>query len=57
VLRLIQYLGSVDSPHAGAQNIDMLRKDFKQFFMQYDARRGKDFCETFPNLADWYNTL
>lgn len=55
--RLIKYLGTVDSPHAGAGSIDILKKDFKNFYMQYDQRRDKNFTETFPLLAEWYNTL
>jgi len=35
----------------------ILQRDFKNFYQQYDQRRGKDFCATFPALADWYNTL
>jgi pyruvate-formate lyase-activating enzyme len=31
--------------------------DFKQFYQQYDQRRGKDFKYTFTQLTDWYNTL
>jgi hypothetical protein len=57
ILRLIQYLSVVETPHSNAQNIDTLRQDFKQFFMQYDQRRGKNFVKTFPNLADWYLSL
>jgi hypothetical protein len=25
--------------------------------MQYDIRRNKNFVETFPEIADWYNSL
>jgi pyruvate-formate lyase-activating enzyme len=55
--RLIKYLGTVDTPHSGAGSVDILRKDFKNFYMQYDQRRDKNFTETFPPLAEWYNTL
>ena len=57
VLRLIQYLNTVETPHSGAQSVDILVQDFKRFFEQYDQRRNKDFCKTFPNLAAWYNSL
>ena len=33
------------------------QKDFKNFYQQYDQRRSKNFCETFPELEDWYNEL
>jgi organic radical activating enzyme len=55
--RLIDYLDVVKTPHMGAAEQSILQQDFKKFFTQYDQRRGKDFCLTFPNLADWYNTL
>lgn len=55
--RLIDYLDVVKTPHMGAAEQSVLQQDFKKFFIQYDERRGKDFCLTFPNLADWYNTL
>jgi organic radical activating enzyme len=55
--RLIDYLDVVKTPHLGAAELDVLQQDFRQFYTQYDQRRGKDFCATFPALADWYNTL
>jgi hypothetical protein len=57
VQRLIDYLDVVKTPHAGAADQSVLQQDFKKFFSQYDQRRGKNFTETFPILADWYNTL
>jgi hypothetical protein len=32
-------------------------RDFKSFFKQFDNRRGKNFTETFPELADWYSSI
>ena len=55
--RLVDYLDVVKTPHSDAFEMPKLRNDFKQFYKQYDQRRGKDFCRTFPALADWYNTL
>jgi organic radical activating enzyme len=55
--RLIDYLDVVKTPHAGAAEQSVLQKDFKNFYTQYDQRRGKDFCNTFPELASWYNSL
>jgi len=57
VERLIDYLDIVKTPHAGADEIATLQHDFKQFYRQYDLRRGKKFRETFPELTEWYNTL
>ena len=57
VTRLIDYLDVVKTPHSDAFDLPSLRNDFKQFYTQYDQRRGKDFRMTFPALADWYNTL
>ena len=55
--RLIEYLNNVDSPHSGALSREVLQRDFKNFYEQYDQRRGKDFRHTFPQLAEWYDTL
>jgi hypothetical protein len=55
--RLIDYLDVVKTPHSDSFEMPKLRNDFKEFYTQYDQRRGKDFRKTFPALADWYNTL
>jgi organic radical activating enzyme len=55
--RLVSYLKEVDSPHSGAMTNSILQRDFKNFYEQYDQRRGKDFRHTFPQLANWYDTL
>jgi hypothetical protein len=57
IQRLIDYLDVVKTPHSDAFDMPKLHNDFKQFFTQYDQRRGKNFATTFPKLADWYNTL
>ena len=55
--RLVDYLRTVDSPHSGALSQEILQRDFKNFYQQYDQRRGKDFRHTFPQLTEWYDTL
>jgi hypothetical protein len=55
--RLVKYLRAVDSPHNGALSKEILQRDFKNFYEQYDQRRGKDFRATFPQLVTWYDTL
>jgi len=55
--RLIHYLDQVKTPHSEAFEMPKLLNDFKQFYTQYDLRRGKDFVGTFPTLAEWYNAL
>ena len=70
--RLISYLVEVQSPHQGsvisngtldfdnqqfAHDIVSMQKDFKSFFSQYDQRRNKKFTATFPNLAEWYDSI
>ena len=55
--RLINYLDVVKTPHSDAFELDLLRKDFKSFYTQYDARRGLSFESAFPELAEWYRTL
>jgi organic radical activating enzyme len=55
--RLIDYLDVVKTPHSDAFEMPKLLNDFKQFYSQYDQRRGKDFVASFPALAGWYQTL
>lgn len=57
VQRLIDYLDVVKTPHADAFEMPKLQNDFKQFYQQYDQRRGKNFAEAFPSLENWYNSL
>ena len=57
ITRVINYLDVVKTPYENAGDVETLRSDFKSFFVQYDQRRGKNFVETFPALADWYNSL
>ena len=57
VQRLIDYLDVVKTPHLGAAEQSVLQQDFKQFYTQYDQRRGKNFTQAFPNLTEWYNSL
>jgi organic radical activating enzyme len=55
--RLVDYLDVVKTPHAGAAEQSVLQQDFKQFYTQYDNRRGKNFADAFPELTEWYNSL
>lgn len=55
--RLIDYLDVVKTPHSDAFELPKLRNDFREFYAQYDQRRGKDFSTAFPELKDWYNSL
>jgi hypothetical protein len=55
--RLIDYLDVVKTPHSDAFDMPRLHNDFKQFYTQYDQRRGKNFAATFPNLKEWYDSL
>ena len=57
VQRLIDYLDVVKTPHSDAFDMPRLHNDFRQFYQQYDKRRGKDFSNTFTNLKEWYQTL
>ena len=56
--RLIDYLDVVKTPHMQSSTEDKLHNDFKNFFHQYDIRRGKSFTDTFPEIfTDWYNSI
>jgi hypothetical protein len=52
--RLVEYLRE---PEQDPQALQVLQRDFKNFYEQYDQRRGKDFRATFPQLVEWYDTL
>lgn len=57
--RLVEYLLTSDEkPHFNTSPIDMRLNDFKQFYQQYDLRRGKSFEKTFPEeIVNWYKLL
>jgi len=55
--RLISYIDEVTEAHDQAMAQIILQRDFKNFYTQYDQRRGKNFCATFPALAEWYDTI
>ena len=57
VQRLIDYLDLVKTPHSEAFDRPKLLNDFKQFYTQYDQRRGKVFSLAFPALNPWYESL
>lgn len=57
VRRLISYLREIDSPHSNTSSIESRQRDFKNFYVQYDKRRSKNFVETFPELRDWYENI
>jgi organic radical activating enzyme len=55
--RLLNYISEVDEAHKEAMSQSILQRDFKNFYMQYDQRRGKNFTEAFPSLSEWYTKL
>ena len=58
--RLIDYLDVVKTPHQDSSPRDVLERDFKRFFTQYDQRRGKNFRRTFadvPALMQWFDGI
>jgi organic radical activating enzyme len=55
--RLIDYLDVVKTPHSDAFDRPKLHNDFREFYRQYDQRRSKNFVQTFPRLAQWYQSL
>jgi hypothetical protein len=57
VQRLIDYLDIVKTPHSEAFDRPRLLNDFKQFYTQYDQRRGKVFDLAFPALKPWYDSI
>jgi hypothetical protein len=56
--RLVEYLRTVDSPHTGASSKEQLARDFKNFYTQYDSRRGKNMRKVWPQqLLDWVDSI
>ena len=55
--RLIDYLDVVKTPHSDAFDMPKLHNDFKQFYLQYDQRRSKNFSDAFPSLKDFYGSI
>jgi organic radical activating enzyme len=51
--RLINYLRE---PVTGPE-LPRMQNDFKQFYTQYDQRRGKNFTQTFPELKEFYEQI
>jgi hypothetical protein len=57
ISRLIEYLDVVKTPHRNTADRELLEHDFKIFYEQYDARRNFNFKETFPRLAEFYDSI
>jgi len=55
--RLIDYLKENHNQLGPPDYVGKLQQDFKSYYTQFDKRRGKNFTETFPELAGWYNGL
>ena len=52
--RFQEYVANGPNP-AERLNIQQVRKDFVTFVDEYDRRRRKDFCKTFPELTEFYH--
>lgn len=58
IVRLLDYIEVVERGHQTTEfNKSLQFHDFKSFYEQYDKRRGKNFKETFPELAEWYDSI
>lgn len=55
--RLVEYLEKQSDPHRRTSTMLSREQDFRSFYEQYDQRRGKNFVDTFPQLAAWYNGI
>ena len=56
--RLIDYIEVVNRGHNTTEmDMEMQFHDFKSFYSQYDIRRNKNFQATFPEIADWYDSI
>ena len=58
VTRVIEFMDKAIRTPPSEEVLKKRHNDFKSFYTQYDARRGKDFRATFdPIIVDWYDTL
>jgi hypothetical protein len=57
VERLVDYLSNTKDNFRQENELSALRKEFREFYTQYDRRRKKDFTFTFPELTTWYRSL
>jgi hypothetical protein len=60
--RLIAYMEKVTEGHSVQElsSLETRERDFRNFYAQYDRRRGKNFVETFadwPELVEWYESI
>jgi hypothetical protein len=56
--RLIDYLDIIKTPHKNVINMGQQHLDLKNFYTQYDIRRGKDFRATFPQeFVDFFDSI
>jgi sulfatase maturation enzyme AslB (radical SAM superfamily) len=56
--RLIDYLDVIKTPHKNVKDPEQNKRDFKQFYSQYDIRRAKNFRETFPiEFVEWFDSI
>ena len=52
--RFQEYIAAGPNPQERL-NIKQVRKDFVSYVDEYDKRRNKNFCKTFPELEEFYN--
>ena len=51
-LRVVKYMETAEYP---LEKMWQGKRDFFNWFTEYDRRRGTDFIKTFPELVDFYN--
>ena len=52
--RFQEYIAAGPNPQERL-NIQQVRKDFVSYVDEYDIRRSRNFCKTFPELETFYN--
>ena len=60
IKRTIAYIREVQTGHSHTSSIESRERDFRSFHLQYDARRGKNFYETFDqehDLVEWFKQI
>lgn len=56
--RFLQYLALEDGPTAQVENVDKLQADLKNFLVQYDRRRGKNYSKVLSTpLVEWLDSI
>ncbi len=47
----------MNSMHSNVEEINLLQRQFKEYVVEYDKRRGTNFLQTFPEYEQFFNGI